>query len=180
MINSGGSLIDRGEYMSRRMTIVSVVAVLLVLAAHTAAADESGTFFMVRSYQHSYITVEHADESYTGGILRGTQTVLDSSGGPFVDRMNGTLECLVFARRSDAGLALEAPCVGTDLDGDMLYSTALREQGSVGTGGGGAGRWELRGGTGKYQGITGICDYQTQYLADNWVVTTSECAWSKS
>ena len=165
--------------MSGRLTAAAVGA-LLVTAAHTAAADESGTFFMLRSYEHSYITVEHADESYTGGILLGTQTILDSSGGPFVDGMNSTSDCLVFSRDSDAGIALEAPCVNTDGDGDVLYSTALREQGTVVTGGGGAGRWELRGGTGKYQGITGICEYHTEYLPGNRVVTAGECTWSKS
>jgi len=165
--------------MSGRLTGAAAVAALLVVAAHTAAADESGTFFMLRSYAHSYITVEHADESYTGGILRGTQTILDSSGGPFADGMNSTSDCLVFSRSSDAGIALEAPCVNTDGDGDVLYSTALREQGTIGTGGG-TGRWELRGGTGKYQGITGVCDYQTQYLEGNRAVTAGECTWSKS
>ena len=166
--------------MSGRLTAAAAIGALLVTAVHTAAADESGTFFMLRSYEHSYITVEHADESYTGGILLGTQTILDSSGGPFVDGMNSTSDCLVFSRDSDAGIALEAPCVNTDGDGDVLYSTALREQGTVVTGGGGAGRWELRGGTGKYQGITGICEYHTEYLPGNRVVTAGECTWSKS
>ncbi|MDE0023343.1 MAG: hypothetical protein OXP69_02910 [Spirochaetaceae bacterium] len=165
--------------LGRKTTVTVFVGLVLVLGAHTAVADEGGTFFMVRSYQHSYITVEHSDESYTGGILRGTQTVLDSSGGPFADSMNSTLECLVFSRSSDAGLTLEAPCVGADLDGDLLYTTAVRGHGTVGTGGG-AGRWEIRGGTGKYAGITGICDYDTQYLANDQVVTTGECTWSKS
>ena len=165
--------------MSMRKTMVAAAAVLLA-AAYTAAADESGTFFMVRSYQHSYITVEHPDASYTGGILRGTQTILDGSGEPFADSMNSTLECLVFSRSSDAGLALEAPCVGADPDGDLLYTTAVRKQGTVATGGGGAGRWEILGGTGKYQGITGSCDYLTQYLEGDRVVTTGDCTWSKS
>ena len=162
-----------------RKTIVAAAAVLLV-AAYTASADESGTFFMLRSYEHSYITVEHSDESYTGGILHGTQTIFDSSGGPFADGMNSTSDCLVFSRSSDAGIALEAPCVNTDVDGDILYTTAIREHGTVGTGGGGAGRWELRGGTGKYQGITGSCDYQTQYLEGNRAVTAGVCTWSRA
>ena len=166
--------------MSKRLAGAAAVGALLVMAAHTVAAGESGTFFMLRSYEHSYITVEHSDESYTGGILHGTQTILDSSGGPFADGMNSTSDCLVFSRSSDAGIALEAPCVNTDVDGDMLYTTAIREQGTVGTGGGGAGRWELRGGTGKYQGITGSCDYQTQYLDGNRAVTAGVCTWSKS
>ena len=163
-----------------KTAVVAGVGLLLVMGAHTAVADESGSFFMLRSYQHSYITVEHSDESYTGGMLRGTQTILDSSGGRFADGMNSTSECLVFSRSSDAGIALEAPCVNTDLDGDLLYTMGIRGQGTVGTGGGGAGRWELRGGTGKYQGITGVCDYQAQYLEGNMVVTTGQCTWSES
>jgi hypothetical protein len=147
----------------------------------SAVADESGAFFMLRSYQHSYITIEHGDETYTGGILKGTQTILDSSGGPFADGMHSTSECLVFSRSTGDGIALEAPCANTDLGGDLLYTMAIRDQGTVGTGGdAGVGRWELRGGTGKYAGITGSCDYQTQYLADNQVVTIGECTWSKS
>ena len=164
----------------RNGTGVAVVGLLLVMGVHTAVADESGSFFMLRSYQTTYITVEHAGESYTGGLLRGTQTILDSSGGPFGDGMNSTSECLVYSHSSDAGITLQAPCENTDLDGDLLYTMAVREQGTVGTGGSGAGRWELRGGTGKYQGITGICDYQTQYLEGNMVVTAGECTWSKS
>ena len=164
-----------------RKTVIAVVAgLLLVMATNTAAADEGGSFFMIRNYQHTYVTVEHSDATYTGGILRGTQTVLASSGGPFVDGMLGTVECLVYSRSSDDGIALQAPCVSTDLDGDLLYSTAIRDHGTVGTGGGGAGRWDLRGGTGKYQGITGSCPYETQYLAGDWVVTTGECSWNKS
>lgn len=167
--------------MFERKTMVAVLAGLaLVLGAHTGVADESGSFFMIRSYQHTYITVEHGDESYTGGMLHGTQTVLNSTGGPFADGMHSTTDCLVFSRSSDAGITLEAPCENTDLDGDVLYSTALRGEGTVVTGGGGAGRWELRGGTGKYEGITGICEYRTQYLEGDMVVTAGECTWSKS
>ena len=166
--------------MTRRTTTVAAAVALLIAAAHTAAADESGSFFMIRSYQHSYTTIEHSDATYTGGILKGTQTIIASSGGPFVDGLLNTVECLVYSRSSDEGIALEAPCVGSDLDGDLLYSTALRDDGTVGTGGGGSGRWDIRGGTGKYAGITGSCPYETQYLPGDWVVTTGECTWSRS
>ena len=164
----------------RKTTVAALASLLLVMGAHAAVADESGSFSMLRSSQYSYVTVEHVDESYTGGTLKGTQTILDSSGGPFVDGMHSTVECLVFARSSDDGIAIEAPCVNTDLDGDHLYTTSIRELGTVETGGGGAGRWELRGGTGKYAGITGSCGYEAQYLAGNSVVSLGECNWSKS
>ena len=147
-------------------------AAVLVLAAHTAVADESGTFQMLRSYQHSYITVDHGSRSFTGGILRGTNTITSSSGGPFVEGAHSRSECLVFSRSSDGGISLEAPCVNVDDDGDRLYSVARRDQGTIGAGGGGGGRWELHGGTGKYAAVTGRCTYQTQYLDDGWLVAT--------
>ena len=163
--------------MTMRMaTVVAVVIVIvLALAAQTVAADEEGTFRMLRSYQHSYITIDHGAESYTGGILRGTDTILASSGGPFVEGAHSRSECLVFSRGTEAGIALEAPCVNIDQDGDRVYSVAVREQGTIGAGGGGDGRWELRGGTGKYEGITGRCTYQTQYLEGGWVVAVGTC-----
>lgn len=42
----------------------------------------------------------------------------------------------------------------------------------------GGGRWELRGGTGRYEGITGRCTYQTQYLEGGRVVAAGTCEWS--
>jgi len=160
--------------------MAAAAVTLLIVMPHTAAADESGSFSIIRSSQHMYITIEHSDATYTGGILKGTQTIIGSSGGPFVDGMLSTMECLVYSRRGDDGIVLEASCVGSDHDGDLWYSTGLREAGTVGTGGGGAGRWDLRGGTGKYEGITGSCPYEAQYLPGDWAVATGECTWSKS
>ena len=154
-------------------------AAVLVLAAHTAVADESGTYQMLRSYQHSYITVDHGSHSFTGGILRGTNTITSSSGGPFVEGAHSRSECLVFSRSSDGGISLEAPCVNVDDDGDRLYSVSRRDQGTIGAAGGGGGRWELPGGTGKYAAVTGRCTYQTQYLDDGWLVATATCEWSR-
>ena len=163
--------------MFRRMTMVAAALLGVGIAAHTAVADESGTFTIVGSFQHSYVTIEHPDESFTGGALNGTLTFLDSSGAPFVDGANGKIECLLFSRSSDDGIALQAPCVSTDSEGDMLYAMSRREQGTIESGGGG--RWELLGGTGKYQGITGSCTYETQYMEDNWAVSLGQCTWSK-
>ena len=47
------------------------------------------------------------------------------------------------------------------------------------TGGGGEGRWQLMGGTGKYAGVTGTCTYDTSYLTQDRVVTEGECAWER-
>ena len=164
---------------TRRMAAVAAAAMVLALAAQTVAADEGGTFQMVRSYQHEYITIDHGSESYTGGILRGTDTITGSSGAPFAANANSQSECLVFSRSTDAGIALQVMCVSVDEAGDRMYSAGMREQGTIEAGGGGDGRWELRGGTGKYAGIEGQCTYETQYLAGGWVVVIAACEWSR-
>ena len=164
---------------SRKMTVAALAAILVVAAAQAAFAD-SGSFREVRSFHHEYVTVDHGGEKFTGGILRGTITIVDSSGGPFVSGASRPTECLVFSHSSDDGIALQAPCTSTDADGDTMYSRALRRQGDVAVGGGGAGRWEIRGGTGKYEGISGICSYTTEYLEGSRVAVVSDCTWSRS
>ena len=162
-----------------KTTVVALAAALVVMTAQAAFA-ESGSFRSVRSYHHEYITIDHGAETFTGGILRGTRTVVESSGGPFVVGSNSSSQCLVYSISSNDGIALEAPCTSTDAAGDTLYSRATRKQGDVAVGGGGAGQWELIGGTGKYAGVSGMCAYTTEYLEGDWALIHSDCTWSRS
>ena len=162
-----------------KRSVVALAATLAVLAAQAAFAED-GSFRSVRSYHHEYITIDQGAETFTGGILRGTRTVVESSGGPFVVGSNSSSQCLVYSSSTDDGIALEAPCTATDAAGDTLYSRAARKQGDVAVGGGGAGQWELIGGTGKYEGISGMCSYTTEYLEGDWAVIHSDCTWSRA
>ena len=83
----------------------AVAAAALLMAAQTAAADESGTFRMLRSYRHSYVTIDHGVESFTGGTLQGTYSIIASSGAPFVDGVHGRSECLVYSRTAADGIS---------------------------------------------------------------------------
>ena len=47
-------------------------------------------------------------------------------------------------------------------------------------GGGGKGTQTLIGGTGKYAGITGTCEYTVEYLPDNRIVTQGSCDWQRN
>ena len=165
---------------TRKLAAVAAAAMVLTLVAQTVAAHEGGTFQMLRSYQHEYVTIDHGGESYTGGILRGTDTITGSSSEPFTVDAHSQSECLVFSRSTDAGIALQVPCVNVGEAGDRLYSAGMREQGTIEAGGGGDGRCELRGGIGNYAGIAGSCTYETQYLPGNWVVVIGACEWSRS
>ncbi len=159
--------------------VVVLAAAMVMVAAQAATADESGTFRSLRSYHYDYGTVDHGGRTFTGGVITGTGTIIESSGGPFFEGANHYSQCLVFSSSVDGSLSLlEAPCTDTDTSGDILYSRAVRREGDVGARGGGVGVWELLGGTGKYKGITGTCSYETEYLVGGVVVAMADCTWS--
>jgi hypothetical protein len=56
---------------------------------------------------------------------------------------------------------------------------ATRNAGDVSAGGGGKGTQQILGGTGKYDGMTGSCDYMVNYLPENFGVTQANCRWQK-
>ena len=62
---------------------------------------------------------------------------------------------------------------------DKMYLVSKRRAGDVEEGGGGGGI-ELQGGSGKYAGVTGTCTYDTSYLANDRLVTMTECTWQRS
>ena len=156
-----------------------IAASATIWAAHAATAGESGSFELLNSFERDYTVLEHAGETITGGSLQGTATVIESSGGPFADGANYRLTCVVYGRRSDAGLDLEAPCTHTDSEGDEWYVVAIRRSGDTEVGGGGQGIRRIVGGTGKYAGIAGSCPYTTNYMPDGWAVSTAVCEWEK-
>ena len=160
--------------------IVAVVAAVAGVAwAGSPTADESGSFDFIESTVHDYTVLEFAGQTITGGPLEGTGTIARSSGGPFAEGGNYRAACVVYVKKSDAGIDLEAPCAFTDSDGDAWYTMSKRQAGDVAVGGGGQGNQRLVGGTGKYAGVTGDCPYTTSYLPDDWLVSTSTCEWRR-
>ena len=96
--------------------------------------------------------------------------------------MEGTHErvtCVVYRGRSEAGVDLVAPCTMTTSSGDRWYTLSKRSAGDIEVDGGGAGRMEILGGTGIYEGVSGNCTYDVAYLPDNWVTMIADCTWRK-
>ena len=164
-------------YSGRGIAVVLAIVAGVLGTAYSAAAEESGSFSVIRNFVKDYISFEHAQGTITGGSLEGTGTVLQSSGEPFVEREHSLVTCMVYAKGSTDGISLEAPCTTTDASGDMWYALSKRSEGDVATGGGGG--WELMGGTGKYADVTGRCSYATSYLAENRSVTMADCSWHR-
>lgn len=158
---------------------LAVVVSLPLFSVRTAVAEESGSVTALYSLVRNYTTIEHAGGKVTGGTLAGTSTVLESSGAPFVEGANSNVDCVTYVRMSEAGIDLKAPCLIVDADGDRMFTMSMRETGDIQDGGGGLGRAEFMGGTGKYAGISGSCSYDTEYMPDNRVVTSARCDWKK-
>ena len=165
---------------SGKATGTALLAAVTMMAAQAAFSDESGSYRSLRSFHHDYITIDHGGQTFTGGMARGTRTIIQSSGGPFVEGANSYTECLVFSTSSEDSISLEAPCTDADASGDVMYTRAVRNEGTVGAGGGGEGVWELLGGTGKYADISGSCTYTTEYLEGGVALVHADCAWSKA
>ena len=158
---------------------LAVVVSLPLFTARTAVAEESGSITVLHSYARDYTTIEHAGGKITGGSLAGTSTVIQSSGAPFVEGANSNAACIIYVRMSEDNIDLKAPCTTVDADGDRMFMMSMRESGDIQEGGGGLGRAEIIGGTGKYAGISGSCSYETEYLPENRIVTSGRCDWKK-
>ena len=162
---------------ARTLAAALIAGAAIACAAHTATAEESGNFRAVRTYVQDYVTIDHAGGSVTGGPLQGTITIMESSGGPFVEGTHERVTCVVYAKNSEEGIDLDAPCTMTGPSGDKWYSYSKRREGDVEAGG--PGTMEIQGGTGIYAGIGGSCTYDVDYLPDNWVAMIADCTWQR-
>ncbi len=133
------------------------------------AAAETGSFTSVSSMTGGYTAIAHMDGTIFGGASEGTSTVVRSSGGPFVEGGSSRVTCIVHGKGSAAGTELEAACTVTAPSGDKQFWNSRRSAGDVAQGGGGAGRLEMLGGTGRFEGVTGSCSYQADYLTNELV-----------
>ena len=166
-------------FTTRVMAVALATVVGSLGTASTLAADEGGTFSVLRSYVRDHATLEHAAGTISVGTLEGTVTTQASSGEPFTEGEHSLVRCVFYAKSTAEGVSLEAPCTTTDGSGNRWYTLSQRSAGDTATGGGGEGRWELMGGTGKYAGVTGTCTYDTSYLTQDRVVTEGKCAWQR-
>ena len=151
----------------------------LLCTAHPAGAEEGGDVRLIGTYAQDYTTIDHAGSSVTGGALEGVVTILQSSGGPFVEGAHERATCVVYIKRSEVGFDLEVPCEMVAPSGDRWYTLSARRTGDIEAGGGGPGKMKILGGTGPYEGLSGSCSYDVDYLPDDWLVMIADCTWQK-
>lgn len=106
------------------------------------------------------------------GSLKGVVKIYGSSSSkmPNGDQIQ---DCLMRVAKMANGTEILTNCSVTDKDGDILHSISERKQGDLSTGGKGKTRYV--GGTGKYQGASGGCEYTANYLPGGWLSVDSDC-----
>ena len=167
----------------RQIGTMAAIAILAIFNGSMAMADhhaKSGTFDYLQALTTDYTTVKRGEETITAGSIKGSMTIIRSSGGPFKEGSSNTQVSVVHVKKSVEGIDLVADGIQIDSDGDQVYIYGERKAGDIAVGGGGKGTVNLIGGTGKYDGVNGICEYTVEYLPDNRIVTLGSCDWQRN
>ena len=143
-----------------------------------AGNTESGEFVSVSTYRANYTVVNHGGTRIMAGSLRGKLTIIESSGGPFVLGATYPTSCAAYIKEVGQVINdIEAPCTMTNFNGDTLYMMATKNVVES------SGTFNLLGGTGVYDGLTGTCnlaDYTAiEYLVNDRAAITLSCNWTK-
>lgn len=155
----------------KRIVATLAVAGGLACAAQHAVAGGSGSFTSISVLTSSFATLQQSGETIFAGPSEGASVITDSSGDPFAAGTHIAMNCVVYGRISASGVSLEAPCTATASTNGELYLLSKRT--------GKTGRTQLLGGTGKYEGITGTCDYEVARVSPKVNVTTAKCTWKR-
>ncbi len=114
----------------------------------------------------------------SAGTAAGAGTIVRSTGGLLAEGLNFKSDAVVFAKRSAAGLAVEALGTVTDPAGERFYFLSRWNSGDIDAREG-RGRQEITGGTGRFAGIRGECDFRIDYLSPTLAVIHQSCRWEQ-
>ena len=136
------------------------------------------------SYEYSYVgshnlaKVNTLNATITGGKLEGISIIIKSKGDLYQVGQNSENTCIIISKREtmSKNSELEAFCVYRELETvDKTFAYNIRKEGTADSGSKGRGKQTIVGGTGKYKGIRGECNYTVKYLPNNKLTTVGKC-----
>ena len=106
-------------------------------------------------------------------------TVIKSDNDLFKVGENSFVEGIANIQNSSKGMDLQSfnTIVSAKNSDDKIFSENVRKAGDVKKGG--AGTSKIVGGTGKYAGISGGCEYTVNYFPKNKTTTIQNCSFKK-
>lgn len=166
--------------MKRKLELVCFVAGGLFSLASTPCHPESGSVDIVLAAVSNVYAVQMEDTTVTARGGNGTVTFVRSSGAPFVEGASATVQYASFSKKTPSGFELESDAVATFSSGDTLLLLFKRQSGDLAAGTSGEGTLHLTGGSGRFAGVNGECQYKVDNLPGNWNVTIAKCEWNYS
>ena len=163
--------------MKKIARFVYFVAAAFWLASAPCHA-QTGTVDLVVSAVADTHIVQMGDTAVTARGGSGIVTVVRSSGRPFIEGAKATLQYAGFSKKTPSGLELEADGVATFTPEDTLL--LLFERAAADLLPQDEGTLQLAGGSGRFAGVTGRCQYKMDDLPGEWNVTISKCQWQYS
>ena len=142
------------------------------------AFSEEGSYEFSNVGSHNLAKINTLDGTVTGGKLEGVSIIVKSKGSLYQVGQNSETTCIILSKKESKSKnsALEAFCESTDLEtGDKTFTYNIRKEGTADTGSKGRGKQTIIGGTGKYKGISGECNYTVKYLPKNKLATVGNC-----
>lgn len=158
--------------MNKRHLINLLILITTQILFASPSLAES-TYKSHASYKTDLQSMEWNGAKVTVGSLKGVSKIYGSTNAKMA---NGEYiqNCLMRVVKSNDGTEIATNCNTVDKDGDTFFSISERKQGDINKGG--KGKTTFVGGTGKFQGIGGSCEYSAKYLPENWLSVDSDCS----
>tara|TARA_E500000178_G_scaffold271705_1_gene269769 strand:+ start:109 stop:600 length:492 start_codon:yes stop_codon:yes gene_type:complete len=142
------------------------------------AFSEEGSYELSYVGSHNLAKVNTMNGTVTGGKLEGIAIIMKSKGKLYQAGQNFENTCIILSKKEskNKNSELEAFCESTDLEsGYKTFTYNIRKEGTADSGSKGRGKQTIIGGTGKYKGISGECNYTVKYLPNNKLTTVGTC-----
>lgn len=150
--------------------VAKLMALIFALAL-SGSASADNAYKSIGMCKTDFQSMDWNGGKVTVGNLKCAVEVSGSSG--VVPNGSQLQNCLLRVLKTNEGTDVATQCNVTDKDGDILYSYSERKQGDIVAGG--KGKSKHMGGTGKYQGVRGGCEFAATYLPENWLKVESNC-----
>lgn len=159
--------------------LMNKILILLFFFGLNNAYSASGEFSSSSVCDYNKSEINSNNKTIISIYFDCVSTVIKSNSDLFKVGDNSFVEILANIKKSSAGMDLQSFNTSTSFSNsdDKMFSQNVRKAGDVKKGG--TGISTIVGGTGKYAGINGKCDYSVSYLPKNKISSMQTCSFKK-
>ena len=153
--------------------------IILLFLGLTNVYAESGKYSISAVCDYNKSEIDTNNKTIISIYFDCISTVIKSDNDLFKVGENSFVEVIANIQKSSKGMDLQSfnTSVSSKNSDDKIFSENVRKAGDVKKGG--AGTSKIVGGTGKYAGISGGCEYTVNYFPKNKTTTIQNCSFKK-